>query len=463
MTLSHELNSSQLRERISELIEAGDLARLEPLLEELHGSDVADVLESLSDEDRVSLIALLPVDLASEALTEMSESEGPAELLVAFDARKQAALVHELEVDDAADLLGDLDPEDQDRVLAGLPSDEAGEIRELLGYDEETAGGIMTTALVSVTGDLSASEALEQVRIQGREVEDFYIVFVVDSDRRLLGTVPLDHLVIADPNDTVESLVEPALASATTGEDQEVVGKLISHYNLPSLPVLDEDGRLLGRVTFDDVIDVLEAEQTEDLLRFSGVSEEEELRGDWVDAVRGRLPWLLLHTVTLSIASFVIILFEDTLKQLTILAFIMPIIAGLGGNAGTQALAVTVRRLATASGPLDPRRTAVGKEVLVAFFNGLMVAGAVALLVTGIRMTGVSSGFGDASAITWGVVVLIAMWGNVLVAGSAGAFIPTLLNRLGADPAVASSVFLTTMTDLIGFFLLLGLASAVLL
>jgi magnesium transporter len=463
MSTSHELKSSDLRSRIALLIEAGDLTALEPLLAELHGSDVADVVESLSEEDRVTLISILPADLASEALVEMEESEGPAELLATFHPEKQAELVHELEIDDAADLLGDLEPEDQDRVLAELPSEEAGEIRELLEYHEETAGGLMTTALVSVTGDLTAGEALQQVRIQGREVEDFYIVFVVDSDRKLLGTVPLDHLVIADLDDTVESLVEPALASVRTGEDQEAVGKLISHYNIPAIPVLDDAGRLLGRVTFDDVIDVMEAEQTEDLLRFSGVSEEEELRGDWVDAVRGRLPWLLLHAVTLSIASSVIILFQDVVVTLPVVAFIMPIIAGLGGNAGTQALAVTVRRLATASGPLAPKRTAVGKEVLVALTNGLMVALAVALIVTFIGVMGLSQSAGDVSPLGLGLVVLTAMWSNILVAGSAGALIPTVLNRLGVDPAVASSVFLTTLTDLIGFFLLLGLASALLL
>jgi magnesium transporter len=463
MSPSHDRTSPDLRDRILALVEAGDPAALEPLLAELHGSDVADVVESLSEEDRVALLSILPAELASEALVEMEESEGPAELLATFDPEKQAELVHELEIDDAADLVGEMEPEDQDRVLAKLPTEEAGEIRELLEYDEETAGGLMTTALVAVTGDLTAAGALEQVRIQGREVEDFYIVFVVDSEGHLLGTVPLDHLVIADPGDTVESIVEPALASVLPHEDQEAVGKLIAHYNLPSLPVLDDSGRLLGRVTFDDVIDVMEAEQTEDLLRFSGVSEEEELRGDWMDAVRGRLPWLLLHAVTLSIASSVIILFQDVVVTLPVVAFIMPIIAGLGGNAGTQALAVTVRRLATASGPLAPKRTVVGKEVLVALTNGLMVAIAVALIVTFIGATGVEANASAASPLGLGLVVLVAMWGNILVAGSAGAFIPTLLNRLGADPAVASSVFLTTLTDLIGFFLLLGLASAVLL
>jgi len=285
---------------------------------------------------------------------------------------------------------------------------------------------------------------------------------IPDARNKLLGTVPLDHLVIADTEDTLENLVEPIQVAVTPDEDQEEVGKLISRYNLPAIPVVDFHGRLLGRVTFDDVIDVIEAEQTEDLLRFSGVSDEEEIRGDWIEGVKGRLPWLLLHSLTLTVASSVIILFEETVAQMALLAFIMPIIAGLGGNAGTQALAVTVRRIATGGGPLEPKRHVVAKEMVVALINGLFVASTVALIVALIG----SRGFGGAELTTplhLGGVVLIAMWGNILVAGSLGAIIPTILDRLGIDPAVASSVFLTTMTDLVGFFLLLGLASAVLL
>ncbi len=200
------------------------------------------------------------------------------------------------------------------------------------------------------------------------------------------------------------------------------------------------------------MIDVIEAEQTEDLLKFSGVSEEEEIRGGWAEGVKGRLPWLLLHTLTLSIAVSVVAVFEDAVDQLWYLAMLMPLIAGLGGNAGTQALAVTVRTIATSGGPLERKQAMVAKELAVALFNGLVVA-----LVVGFGATV----FGGESML--GVVVLLAMWGNIVVAGFAGSFIPTLLHRVGADPAVASSVFLTTLTDLIGFFLLLGLASALLL
>jgi magnesium transporter len=444
--------SLELIERITALIEDGDLAALKPLLEELHASDVADVVESLEGEERLAILRILPVDLASDALAEMEEGEGAGELLVSLGPAKRVELIQELEVDDVVDLVGELEPEDQDRILADLPTEEAVEIRDLLEYDEETAGGIMDTALVSISAHISAAQAIEQVRLQGREVEDFFNVFVVDGNGQLLGTVPLDDLILAEPDETVDNIIEPATATVRPDEDQEEVGKLISHYNLASIPVIADDGRLLGRVTFDDVIDVLEAEQTEDLLKFSGVSDEEEIRGGWLEGVKGRLPWLLLHTLTLSVAVSIVAVFEETVDQLWYLAMLMPLIAGLGGNAGTQALAVTVRTIATSGGPLERKQTMVGKELLVALFNGAVVA-----LVIGIGATVIGQNA------MLGVVVLMAMWGNIVVAGFAGAFIPTLLHRIGADPAVASSVFLTTLTDLFGFFLLLGLASALLL
>jgi len=235
------------------------------------------------------------------------------------------------------------------------------------------------------------------------------------------------------------------------------VGRVFSRYNLVSVPVCNDEGRLLGRITFDDVIDVIEAEQTEDILRIAGVSEEEEVRGEWIDAVRGRLPWLTLNLLTLGVAASVVVALRETIEQLWYLAAIMPIVAGLGGNSATQALAVTVRRIAVGGGPLEKRSDAVRKELLVGLMNGLVVG----LLAAAIVWLAIQAGADVAPGLP--LVVLIAFWANILVAGFAGAFIPTVLHRLGADPAVASSVFVTTLTDLVGFLLLLGLAAALLL
>ncbi len=442
-------------QRLKELVESEDLAAVGDLLKELHPSDVADMVESLDDEGRVVLLDVLPVELASETLAEMDQEEDPGEILAALDPRKGAELIQELEVDDAVDLVGDLEPEERAKILAALPLEEAGAIRGLLRYDEESAGGLMDTHLVRVQGELTAGQAIAEVRRQGREVEDFYTVFVVDEGHHLLGTVPLADLILADPLQPVVDLVEPVLASVEPDEDQEEVGRLISRYNLPSIPVVDKFGVLLGRVTFDDVLDVIESEQTEDILRFVGTSDEEEIRGNWSETVQTRLPWLALNLVTATIAASVVWLFKDTVESIILLAALAPIIAALGGNAGTQALAVTVRRISLAGdGEIGagPYR-AVGKELLVGVVNGAVLGGLIAglsLLVPG----------GNPAL---GAVVLLAMWGNLVVAGFAGSFVPTILNRFGFDPAVASSVFVHAFTDLIGFFLLLGLATAILL
>lgn len=447
--------AASLGERLLPLVEARDSEGLARALGELdlHPSDVADLLEALDDpEARLRLVRVLPPEVASEALAEMEEGEDRGDLLAALDPRQGARLLHELADDDAADLIGELEPHEAARILAALPVDEAGELRGLLQYDEESAGGLMTTELVAIEAHLTAREAIEEVRRQGREVEEFYSIFVTDAGRRLLGTVSLGELILAEPEAPIVELVEEVPVSIQPDLDQEEVGRLLSRYNLVSVPVVGPDDRLLGRITFDDVIDVMEAEQTEDIFRLAGVSDDEEVRAEWTDSVRARLPWLGVNLLTAMVAASVVYLFQSTIEQVVILASIMPIIAGMGGNAGTQALAVTVRRIALSDGPLERKSDAVLKELLVGLVNGAVIGIAIAVLAMALGETAVL-----------GLVVLLAMWGNIVVAGFAGAFVPTVLDRLGADPAVASSVFVTTFTDLCGFFLLLSLATAFLL
>jgi len=392
-----------------------------------------------------------------DPLPEMEEREEAAELLAALDPQMGAELLHELPDDDAADLVAELGAREANQILANLSMEEAGDLRGLLLYEEDSAGGIMTTELVALRGELTAEAALNEIRRQAREVVDFYTVFVVDDGNRLLGTVPLADLVAAPTDQPVVELAQEVPVTVLPDTDQEEVGRLMSRYNLVSAPVVNEFGQLMGRITFDDIIDVIEAEQTEDILRLAGMSEEEEVRSDWRDAVRSRLPWLALNLVTITVASSVVILFEGTIQRFWYLAMLLPIVGGMGGNSGTQALAVTIRRIALASSELERRSDAVSKELLVGLVNGLAlgVFAALAVWFLGTRVVGIPSALP--------VVVLVALWCNVLLAGFAGAFIPTLLDRLGVDPAVASSVFLTTFTDLVGFALLLGLASVLLI
>ena len=436
-----------------ELADAGRLDRLPGLVSDMHPSDVADLLASVPDEGRqLRVLKALPTEVASETLAAMEVDEDRADLLRALSARRGAALLRELADDDATDLLGELQPGDRDRMLAALPSHEAGGIRELLRYGEETAGGLMTTSLVSVSGLATAAEAIAAIREQGREVEQLYTVFVVDGRGRLKGTVALDRLILAEPEDKVESLVVPALATVAPETDQEEVGRVMGRYDLVNLPVVGDQGELLGRITVDDVIDVIEAETTEDILRLAGVSDEEELKAEWLDSVRSRLPWLVLNLVTAGLAASVILGFEDLISEVTFLAFLMPVIAALGGNTGTQALAVTIRRIAVGDEVRLGHFEVVRKEVLVGLLNGLVLGAGFAIFAT-LRE-------GDPRI---GLVVLLAMWVNIVVAGFAGALIPTVLKRFGLDPAVASSVFAHTLTDLVGFALVLGLAAGLLI
>ena len=380
----------------------------------------------------------------------MEEGEERGDLLAALTPEKGAELLHDLPDDDAVDLISELEPDEQSKILAELSVDEAGELKGLLQYDEETAGGLMTTELVELEARLTAGQAIEQVRAQGQEVEDFYTVFVVDADRRLLGTLRLDDLIIAHPEESIEALVEEPVATVMPDVDQEQVGRLIARYNLAAIAVVTEAGELLGRITFDDVIDVIEAEQTEDIFRLAGVTDEDELKHTWTQSVRTRLPWLLLNLLTASLAASVILLFEETIDAVITLVFIAPIIAAMGGSSGTQSLAVTIRRI-TIQGS-GSARGFVAKEILIGLVNGAVLGGgiaAIAFVLDGDPMLG--------------MVVFLAMWGNQVVAGFAGAFIPTTLDRMGVDPSVASSVFVHTLTDLCGFFLLLGLASKLLL
>lgn len=308
----------------------------------------------------------------------------------------------------------------------------------------------MTTELVAISVHLTAGEAIQEVRRQARELGgDFYNIFVVDLMRRLQGQVTIQDLVLSDPDRRIADLVEPPIATVPVEMDQEEVGRLIARYNVPSVPVLGPNGVLLGRITWDDVMDVIEAEQTEDLLRLAGIGSEEEVQGAWTEAVKSRLPWLALNTVTAAFGAFVIHLFTDTIDQMLALAALLPVIAALGGNAGTQTLAVTVRRLALTRESAARRWRVAGKEVFVGLLNGLALG----------TMVGIGSYFFFGTTYMLGVVVLFAMWGNLVVASLAGAFVPILLERMGADPAVASSVFVTATTDVAGFFLLLGLAT----
>jgi len=434
-------------DELKRLAEQEDLRPFIERVAELHPSDVADVLATLEEPARARALAELPLEMASKALAELEgRGQHAEELLRAVGPGYAAELVEEMPSDDAAALIRELPPEEREAVLAAV--EDRAEVEQVLRYPEDSAGGLMSTEVVAVSESASLAEAIAEIRRQCAEDDQLYQVYAVDGGRRLTGVVPTARLIVSAPARRVREVMEPVPAAARPELDQEQVARLMARYNLAALPVVDEGGRLLGRVTFDDVIDVVEAEMTEDLLKFASVSPAEDLAAPWSTAVKRRLPWLGVNLLTAFLAGAVVYLFQGTITRVVTLAVWMPVIAGMGGNAGTQALAVTVRRLALRQLPRSRALEVIGKEILVGTVNGIANG-----VVVGLVATAMGEGW------RLGLVVLLAMWGNLAVAGFAGALIPIVLERLGIDPAIASSIFVTTFTDVCGFLLLLGLGT----
>lgn len=447
---SFELDKTDIQ-KIKQALE-GTEEELLLLLQEYHASEIAIIFESISLEDQKKIIHLLPADLASEIISEMSHEAHPEELLIEIDSEKRQEIIEELDYDDATDIISQMDAEDQHEILEEMDKEDAVNIRNLMTYPEDTAGGLMNTQVIKVDAEMSKKQAIDQIILQSEEIEEFYTIYVVHDDDVLQGIVSLKDIIKAKASAKVADLVNTDFIYVRVDVDQEEVADLISQYNLTSIPVVDLNMRLLGRVTFDDVIDVMQEENTEDMLKIAGVSEDEELSGNWIEAVKSRLPWLILNLGTAFLASSVIRYFEPTVSKIVVLAGYMTIIAGMGGNAATQALAVTVRRI-TLSDLTDQQayRTVI-KELTVGLINGAVNG----LIVFAFAF------FYDGSPML-GLVIFMAMTGNLIIAGITGAGIPLLLKRVGIDPAIASSIIITTFTDVFGFLLLLGLASKLLL
>jgi magnesium transporter len=447
---SFEINKADL-ERIKAALESDD-SELESVLKEYHASEIAILFGKLPLEAREKIINILPSDIASEVISEMDEEQDPAELLVNLHPDKRSEIVEELDYDDATDIISQLDEEDQQEILEDIDQEDATNIRALLNYAEDTAGGLMNSEVIKVNVNLDKKEALDAIIHQSEEMEEFYTIYAVDDNDVLQGILSIKSIIKAPAHAIVKDLVIKDFVYVKAELDQEEVARLISQYNLTTIPVVDDHMKLLGRVTVDDIIDVMEQENTEDILKISGVSEDEELSGNWKDAVKSRLPWLVINLGTAYLAASVIRHFDATVAQIPILAAYMTIIAGMGGNAATQALAVTVRRISLTDLTDNQAYSTVLKEFLVGMLNGA----ANGLIVFLIAL------FYDSNPML-GLVLFLAMTGNLIVAGLTGASIPLILKRVGVDPAVASSIIITTFTDCAGFLLPLWFATKLLL
>lgn len=435
---------------VEEALADGRTEDARALADPLHYSDAADLLERLDPEDRIKLVEVLRQDFEPEILTELDESVRD-QVIEALGFADLATAIQELESDDAVWLVSQMDGDERARILGSLPPDTRAIVEQGLSYPEYSAGRMMQRELVAVPAYWTVAETIEHLRSNPLVPEQFYDLYVVDPRHRPIGKIGLARLVRGKRGARLREVMDAESMTVPVAADREEVAFLFRQHDLMSAPVVDGAGRLVGIITIDDVVDVIDEEAADDMLRLAGVPDIDLYRAV-KDTVRARVPWLLVNMCTAVVASSVIGLFEGTLQQIVALAVLMPIVAGLGGNAGTQTLAVAVRGLATKELSADNAFKVIGKEVLVGMINGVVIAciiGPVAWV------------WFDKATI--GLVIAAALVCNMLVAGLMGSLIPLTLDKLHIDPAIASSIFLTMCTDSLGFLAFLGLATLFLL
>ena len=416
------------------------------ILLELHPADRAEVFNLLTDAEKSALFSLLDVPTTADLLEELEDEEA-LEAIVSLSPERLADVLDEMEPDEAADLLGDLTLEQATAALAEM--EDAEEVIPLLGYPDQTAGGLMTTSFVALRRHTTTEQAIQFLRQVRPEIEIPYYLYVVDREKRLIGVVGFRELVISSPADTMDSIMDPDVRYISVGTDQEEVARLMTRYDLAAVPVVDDQHRLVGVITHDDILDVIEEEATEDIYRLANVFDTDlDPQSPISEQLKGRLPWVYLNMVTALFASWVITNFEGLIAQVAILAAFQSVVAGLGGNTASQNVAMIVRALAL--GKIDPKKLwkVTIRQVLVGMLQGIAV--------------GIVIGFGVAlwqNNLYLGVILALAMVGNMIVAGIIGTLVPLGLRAIGLDPALASSVLVTAVTDSAGFFIFLSLAS----
>ncbi|MGN6550741.1 MAG: magnesium transporter, partial [Pararhizobium sp.] len=433
-------------DRLRHALDTGDVEKLRADVAHLHESELGDVLESLEPERRQRLVALLGDDFDFAALTEVDEAVR-LEIIENLPNDKIALALGELDSDDAVYILEDLDTEDQEDILAKLPFTERIRLRRSLDYPEDTAGRRMQTEFVAVPPFWTVGQTIDYLRDDDDLPETFSQIFVIDPTFRLLGAVDLDRVLRPKRATKVEDIMRDTSYPIPATMDQEEAAQIFEQYDLLSAAVVDENNRLVGILTIDDVVDVIHEEADEDIRRLGGVGDE-ELSDSVRDTSRSRVPWLMVNLATAILAASVIALFDATIQQIVALAVLMPIVAGMGGNAGSQTMTVTVRALATRDLGVHNAMRIIRREVLVGLLNGI-IFGLVIGLVAGFWF----------DMVDIGCIIAAAMIINMLAAALAGIVIPLVLDRVGTDPAVSSAVFVTTVTDVTGFFAFLGIAT----
>lgn len=438
---------------MDEFLLQNDNEKIREFIESVHPADIAEVLVDLEDDEQIRLFSLLPWDMATDVLEDIN-SETFSRLITALPVEQKIVVLDMMSSDDMVDKLGELSELRQIEIMSFLNDEDADDVKALLVYDEDTAGGIMTKDYISILQDITCFEAIERLREESPDAETIYYIFVTDHQERLVGVISLRELIVSKPDQLIEEIMNPNVISVNIDDDQEEVARDVSKYDLLAIPVVDDEHTLLGIVTVDDVIDVLEDEATEDILKFVGSSEleafdDEGLVTKIITSVRSRLPWLVVTVFGGLLSASVISGFQDTLSTNATLALFMPLLAGMGGNVGTQSSTLTVRNIAT--GNIDTGD--VGKTLIHEIFVGLLVGLACSVLVAVIVL------FLEEGNYLMSLIVGLAMWANMITAATIGTLVPLTFKRIGIDPAVASAPFITTTIDIIGLSIYFTLAT----
>lgn len=445
--------------RFEDSIEAQDAGALQSLLEDLHPADLADVIALLHEESRIALIGLLGGRLPAEVLPEL-DAGLTEEVVSAMHPEAVAEAVSELDTDDAAFILEELDEDKRAEILARTSAPDRLALNQAFDFEEESAGRLMQREVFAAPAYWTVGQIIDRMRGKEELPDRFYEVFVVDPGYRPIGAVPLSTM-LKTPRDTpIDQIMNDDIRAIPVTMDQEDVAYKFEQYNLISAPVVDESGRLVGMITVDDVVEIVHAESHEDMLALGGVESDAGLTDSVIETVRSRFGWLSINLGTAILASLVISMFGAAIEQVVALAVLMPIVASMGGNAGTQTLTIAVRSLAMRDLTMANAARIVWRETIVGGLNGVLFA----LIMGAIAGAWNYSLHHDLDqSVRLGCVIGAAMVINLVAAGLAGILIPIGLQRVGADPAVSSAVFVTTVTDVVGFFVFLGLAALILL
>lgn len=431
---------------IDELLIHGTKEQVDSMLRFLHPADILDVIHRHDDQIK-NILSKLPDEMIADIIEE-EELENKYNLLKQISEPKRKSILEEMASDEITDMIGTLEEQEAFEVMNSLDEEDKHDIQHLMSYSQESAGGIMDTDFIAIYQNKTVQQTLEYLKKECQDIATASYLYVVENDMRLKGVLSLRDLVFSGFDTPISNITNTNVISINVNMDQEEVAKIFDKYNFVMMPVVDNYGRILGIITFDDVIDVIKEEATEDMYHLGGVAKEERVDGSIKESIKSRLPWLIVNLVTALIASSVIDHFQDTISKVVALSAVMTIISGMGGNAGTQALTIVVRGISLGEINKENLKKIMWKEICVGALTGLVVAVFVSILALKYDHN-----------IMFGVLAGIAMVMNMIMANFAGFIVPVILEKLKVDPALASGVFVTTVTDVLGFFFFLGLAT----